>query len=179
MDNYYSATAYRFNPRQKYNQGHKLRSIIATELLKAPPLGGQPPAWLEYSKRNAIHGGEKGADATPANMTDSDLQNAVMRLDHEILRGVSYGEASWLYAIGTLAYAIGKVGTWMIGIAGFITMFIMFAQGFGAKAVQGYLILLSIPLALWGGAKRLCIWAVTLFLTPCAPTLTSTDVLAW
>ena len=153
MDNYYSATAYRFNPRQKYNQGHKLRSIIATELLKAPPLGGQPPAWLEYSKRNAIHGGEKGADATPANMTDSDLQNAVMRLDHEILRGVSYGDASWLYAFGTLAYAIGKVGTIGLTIVGFITMLIMLTQGFGSDAVKGYMLLVGIPAALWGGGK--------------------------
>ncbi|MDH2432967.1 hypothetical protein QCD60_10350 [Pokkaliibacter sp. MBI-7] len=153
MDNYYSNTAYRFNPKQHYNQGHKVDSVITTELIKANSQGGLPPAWLEYDKRLPLHGGEGDRDATPEDLTTEDLQTLPMRLDHEILRGVSYGEASWLYAFGTLAYAIGKVGTWLIGIAGCITMFIMLAQGFGIKAIQGYLVLLSIPLTLWGAGK--------------------------
>ncbi|MDH2432966.1 hypothetical protein QCD60_10345 [Pokkaliibacter sp. MBI-7] len=153
MDNYYSDTAYRFNPKQHYNEGHIPRSPLAMTLLKTTCQGGLPPAWLEYDKRLPLHGGEGDRDATPEDLTTEDLQTLPMRLDHEILRGVSYGEASWLYAFGTLAYAIGKVGTWLIGIAGCITMFIMLAQGFGIKAIQGYLVLLSIPLTLWGAGK--------------------------
>ncbi|PXF28581.1 hypothetical protein WH50_25565, partial [Pokkaliibacter plantistimulans] len=69
MDNYYSATAYRFNPRQKYNQGHKPRSPLAMTLNKSTHHGGLPPAWLDYEKRLPLHGGEGDRDASADDLT--------------------------------------------------------------------------------------------------------------
>ncbi|WP_412053270.1 hypothetical protein [Pokkaliibacter plantistimulans] len=153
MDNYYSATAYRFNPRQKYNQGHKVDSVITIELIKTSSQGGLPPAWLDYEKRLPLHGGEGDRDASADDLTTEEVQQLPMRLDHEILRGVSYGDASWLYAFGTLAYAIGKVGSIGLAICSVIVFFIAAAHGDAIDATPIILTIVGIPLVLWGGGK--------------------------